>query len=154
MLDKNKGMLFEAIVVLLLVFLIFILYVMVTNNGPTASEEWNQSGVIGSTDEYNFGNMFIGSDGTLFTVDGITIHAINTNGHDKWSLDIPYLIGKYRDPEIYGNATWTERGATSYNGTLYIIVMVSDSWYNQELLAISPDGKLLWGKIYTYDIFS
>lgn len=145
----KKGMLFEAIVVLLLIFLTFILYVMITDNGPSGSEEWNLSGVIGSTTGYYDGNMFIGADGLIYTVDGKYIHAINTNGQDLWSLEIPYLIGNYRDSTAYENVAWVEYRAASDNGTLYMDLMAADSSQNQELLAISPEGKLLWGKCYS-----
>lgn len=90
----KKDMLFEAIVVLLLIVLVFILYVMVTGGGPSASEEWNLSGLINSTSYYNFGNMFVGDDGTLYTVDGKSVHAIDTDGHVRWSIEIPYQIGR------------------------------------------------------------
>jgi predicted transcriptional regulator len=149
----KKDMLFEAIVVLLLIILIFILYVMVTNSSPSASEEWNLSGMIGSTSSYYYGNMFIGADGTLYTVDGKNIHAADVNGRDRWSLEIPYLINEYRDLIVYGNVTWVEFRAASDNGTLYIDLMAADSSQNQELLAVSADGKLLWGKSYTYNYF-
>lgn len=144
----KKDMLFEAIVVLLLIVLVFILYVMVTGGGPSASEEWNLSGLINSTSYYNFGNMFVGDDGTLYTVDGKSVHAIDTDGHVRWSIEIPYLLNDFRNLEAWGGVTWRARRAVTDNETLYIELSPSDFSTISELLAISPDGVLLWGKRY------
>jgi predicted transcriptional regulator len=138
--DVKKGMLFEAVAVLLLIFLVFILFIMVTGSGSSSSSEWSLSGLISN----QIGNnMILGSDGTLYTVDGANIHAIDKTGQLRWSLEIPYLLNG--SPVV----SWTGYQAVTDNGTLYIELTPATGIDSvAELLAISPNGKLLWEKSY------
>ena len=89
----KKGMLFEAVAVLLLIVLVFILYVMVATGGSSTSGEWTLSGVISNPENGIYGdNMFTGDNGMLYTVDGKNVNAINANGSIQWSLAIPNLL--------------------------------------------------------------
>lgn len=137
----KKGMLFETIVVLLLIVLVFALYVMVTTGGP--SEQWAVSGVISSPDGYAYGNLLMGDNGTIYTVDGQNIHAIGPDGHVQWSLAIPnVLYGVNVD-------SWRGQRAVTNNGTVYVVLTPTDYSGRGEMVAISHEGRFLWGKAYS-----
>lgn len=138
----KKSMLFEAVLVLLLIVLAFALYLMVAAGGPS-SGQWALSGVIGSPAYDTFGNIFTGNDGTIYTVDGSHIYAIGPDGRIRWNATIPYLLsGRCVD-------SWTGYSAIADNGTLYVEVQPTDpNIHCGELLAVSSQGKLLWGNGY------
>src|SRR5271157_2446111 len=141
----KKDKLFEAIVVLLLIVLVFLLYVMVTDSGPSPSGGWNLSGMINGAGDSDYGHMFVRSGGTLYTVDGEVIHAIGPDGQVRWSLEIPYSINKVRDLKGWGTPAWVQDQAVFDSGMIYVALSPSDNSAT-ELLAITLDGKLLWSK--------
>jgi predicted transcriptional regulator len=145
-------MLFEAVAVLLLIFLIFLMYVMVTPNS-SASQKWAVSGVVGNGSGGVYTNMFVGSDGTVYTVNGTSVNAISPEGQLQWSMLIPNLLN---NSLVNGtNIIWQGVNAVTDNGTVYIdLTPINPPQYNQpqssypgdELLAISSQGKLIYGK--------
>jgi hypothetical protein len=145
-------MLFEAVAVLLFIFLIFLMYVMVTQNS-SASQKWAIPDVVGNGSGGVYTNMFIGSDGTVYTVNGTSVNAISPEGQLQWSMPIPNLLN---NSLVNGtNIIWQGEDAVTDNGTLYIdLTPVTLQQYNQpqsaypgdELLAISPQGKLIYSK--------
>ncbi|HEY3421663.1 MAG TPA: PQQ-binding-like beta-propeller repeat protein, partial [Methanocellaceae archaeon] len=143
----KKGMLFEAVAVLLLITLVFILYVMIATGGPSTSGEWTLSGVIVNPGNGIYGNnMFTGDDGILYTVDGKNVDAIGPDGNIRWSLAIPNLLN---DTTI---EAWVGQRSATDNGTLYIELSpvtnnsVHNAALNGEIISISPQGDLIWGE--------
>ena len=144
----KKSMLFEAVVVLLLILLAFVLYVMVTSS-TGASDQWTLPGMVGSPGDSLYGNMFTGDDGMLYTVDGTNVNAIDQVGHLQWSLKIPYLLNGINVEK------WMGDQAEADNGTFYIELVSADEFpaLPSEILAISPEGRLLWAKGMWVPIF-
>jgi predicted transcriptional regulator len=145
-------MLFEAVAMLLLIFLIFLMYMMVAPNS-SASQKWAISGVVGNGSGGVYTNMFIGNDGTVYTVNGTSVNAISPEGQLQWSMPIPNLLN---NSLVNGtNIIWQGVNAVTDNGTLYIdLTPVNPPQYDQpqgaypgdELLVISPQGKLIYSK--------
>ena len=153
----KKGMLFEAVVVVLLILLSFTLYLMVTT-GPGSSDSWTISGVTSKSGYSPFSpyyltgsNMFVGENGILYTVDGRNIHALDKNGNIIWSAAIPdhynkTIHGMTYDISARGEKDiWIGLDATVANGTLYTLVIPTNpATIQAALLAISPDGTIEW----------
>jgi predicted transcriptional regulator len=142
----KKSMLFEAVVVILLILFVFILYVMVTSS-TGAPNKWALPGMVGSTGDSLYGNMFTGANGMLYTVDGTNVNAIDQAGHIQWSLKVPYLLNGINVEK------WMGEQAETDNGNFYIELVSADEpqVLAKEILVISPEGKLLWGKGYVGD---
>lgn len=137
----KKSILFEAVVVLLLILLVFILYVMVTSS-TGVSDEWALPGMVGSLGNSLYGNMFAGDNGMLYTVDGTSVNAIDQAGYLQWSLKIPYLLNGINVEK------WVGEQASIDNGIFYIELISADESPApaEEILAISQQGKLIWGE--------
>jgi predicted transcriptional regulator len=156
-------MLFEAVTVLLLIIMVFVLYVMVAGGGQ-GSSGWQVTvnGTISS--------MYAGDDDTLYAFAGNTIYAIGKNGDLNWQLSIPEnwtLCGKWATPaydkatNAYGFDSRSGPVVASKNGILYVFmkknltspdgasVNESEASYNEDLLAVSPSGKILWEHMTT-----
>ena len=156
----KKRMLFEGIVVLLLVVLCFILYVMVTSQ----SYNWNFNG------NSSISGIGLGDDGSLYAFTADSAYAINSNGTVKWSYRAPdgwcvsnHFVRLYNG---YDNPTSQQRYDAnifaSDNGTTYLYERQNltlyknlrpdeipwDIWHyfplNEKLVAISPEGRVLW----------
>jgi predicted transcriptional regulator len=151
-------MLFEAVAVLLIIFLVFLMYVMVTPNS-SASRKWAVSNVTSNNINEFYNNMFIGNDGTVYAFNGTHVNAISPKGQLLWSVPIPNLLTGSSSSNSSDNYTWyissngfTDQMTVTDNGTLYIGLTLSPQGSQQigvELLAISSQGKLIWGKGFT-----
>ena len=112
-------MLFEAVAVLLLIFLVFLMYVMVTPNSG-ASQKWTLPSVVSNASGEAYNNIFIGNNGTVYTVNGTSVNGISPVGQLLWSMLIPNLLNE--SPLLNGTNidTWQGLKAVTDNGTLYI----------------------------------
>lgn len=154
-------MLFEAVSVLLLIFLTFLLLLMVTTSGVSPAE-WSRSGMVippqatESPLSLARSNMFAGPEGVLYTIDGHNIHAINGSGAVLWNVTIPdvYTVRMRGAPynlTAMGNQ-WNGLSMTEANGTLIFMAEPVDpksSYLQGAILAISPGGRLLWTRPFT-----
>jgi predicted transcriptional regulator len=143
----KKNMLFEAVAVLLLIFLIFLMYVMVTPNS-SASQKWALSGVASNASGGVYNNMFIGNNGTVYTVNGTSVNAISPEGQLQWSKAIPNLLEDSPVASDSNTNMWKYVDASTDNGTLYI-VLSNANFIGEELLALSPQGNLIWSNTIT-----
>lgn len=139
----KQGILFEAVAVLLLVFLTFVLYVMVTT-GPSA-EQWTLSGLTVSS---NLGSsMYIGPGNMLYAVSGNSVNAVSPEGRLLHQTKIPDLLNS-------GSSDWVGYQASFDDNTEYFLVTpilpisgFVPMYGGIELLAISDTGRLLWSKV-------
>lgn len=142
----KKSLAFEAVLSILLIALVLAMCLMVSAGRPSATEKWAAAGVAGVPKDAAYGNVFARGNGMLYAVDGESINALDRNGSLAWSYTIPerFLPGN-------GESRWAGiSAATDAGNDLYIIVStdpagsnVYDTW---QLLAISPDGELLWNR--------
>jgi len=143
----RKDLLFTAAAGLLLALLALLAYLMVASPvstvpaGSPQAGNWTLSGMTGDPGMLEYYNVFFGDDGTIYTIDGKNVHAIGPDGRVRWSLAIPDPAS---DPRV---KTWYSSDAATDNNTMYVTVRSSNTGSNElsELLAISPEGKLLWG---------
>lgn len=164
----KKPMIFEGIVAILIIILLFVLYLMVTDGGLTANNA-NINWIVVGNDTIT--DLYPASDGTLYAFMGDlgnNISAISPDGSVKWTLYIP---AEWR----VSNRHW---GSTSSvitghpddiypvyatdNGSLYLYLRenritawnyysddeigppVGDQVLKEKLVAISPKGSILW----------
>jgi predicted transcriptional regulator len=153
----KQGMLFEAVVVMLLILLSFTLYLMVAT-GPSSTGAWTVSGLVAAPNRsldslYSLtsSNMFVGDNGILYTIDNRNVHAIDKNGSVMWSVAIPDYYNvtmngiEYNLSAVGDHDTWMGLDAKVSNGTLYMLVVpTSPTQFPAVLLAISSDGMLEW----------
>lgn len=156
----NKSKLFNVSVFLLLILASSMLSFMVLDHSD--NDLWVLSGVI-TTPNYDYpfdtkvyGNMFQGEDGTLYTVDGRNINAIDRNGSIGWTLDIPDVYKMYKDDWTYDatligpSEKWTGIDAVTHDDNLYILLKPENPYpVNTVLLAVDTQGKPLWDLVYT-----
>lgn len=160
----KKPMYFEGMVAILLILLCFVMYLMLTGNTITSSPwQVTGSGPVSSVQ--------LGSDGTLYAfaqASGNDIYAIGSDGKLKWNYQIPsqWCVSTVITLNLEGDGITGSEGPVyaSDNGTLYLYVRQNNThshsftpvydWQDgitpdgtpssSEVMAISPDGKLLW----------
>lgn len=154
----KRSMLFEAVVAIFLIMLVFILYVMIADEGQGSGWQVPVNGAISS--------MYAGDDDTLYAFAGNTIYAISKNGNLNWQLSIPdnwTLCSRWASPiynmvdvSQYGFDTRASPVIASKNGILYAYLRANQTIldnasgytsglsYAEELIAISPEGKIAW----------
>lgn len=139
-------MLFEAVIVLLLIVLVFVLYAMITSS--ESSTVLTLSG-FNLSQEYG-GNMFIGPGNTLYTVGDDYVYAISTDGRVLWRMQIPDDYG-----DMY-NHIWIGQQAAFDGNFLYILVkpIGTPTPVVGEVLEIAPGGNILWNKNLDQDILT
>lgn len=164
----ERGGAFIIILTAMLIFLTVTLLTLMVNGSGTGPANWSLDINDMSHDRYN---IYAGDDGTLYTISGKTIYAIDGSGNIKWRVEDV-------DPEgVYKNASHLNIiGATSDQGYAYITLSPSvfyqgidyNTWYSipysddaaltaedpwsgnycqPVLLAISPEGKVLWHQL-------
>ena len=191
----KKGVMFEAVVTLLLILLMFLMYMMIAGSAPGVTETWNTT--IGSAPY-----LYTGNNGTLYAFSGNNISMIGPDGAVKWNLAVPKnwtMVNEWglydvqyptnltyyssllpRDLSFYGLSMFNAQpgfrselypAVTSDNGILYVFIRpdfyFGDNGYDGNislgleralgpdwnesasyvrLMAISPDGSVLWNK--------
>jgi predicted transcriptional regulator len=161
----KKPVIFEGIVAILLIILLFAMYVMVTGSVSPTNTGW----VVAGNDTIS--DLYPAPDGTLYAFMGDTgnnISAIAPDGSVKWALDIP---SEWRVSNVYwGSVSSDITGQqddihpvfTTDNGTLYLYLrenrITNWNYYssdevgmtqgspilNETLAAISPRGNIFW----------
>lgn len=156
----KKPMIFEGVVAILIIILLFAMYLMVSSSGQSGTPA-NTKWLVAGNDTVS--NLFIGKDGILYAFmgdSGNAVYAIDSGGKVKWEYDIPAgwrAINEYR--MAMGN-TQAGIGSTEYNapifsednGTLYLLLRENKAFpsnesnidIGQRIIAISPEGKLMW----------
>ena len=149
----KKGILFESILAIVIVLLVFVLYVMVSSSAPAAAVKWTTP----TTDQAQF--IYAGDNGILYSFTGNSIYAIGSNGNRLWNLTIPdnYTISnEWMRIRTSGSNVSTELEnspvAASANGTLYVYARpnltstqgVSTTENFVTIFAISADGTIQW----------
>jgi predicted transcriptional regulator len=138
----KKSMLFEAVAVLLLLFLIFILYVMVTTGGPS-SGQWTLSGLTIQPDTHP--TMLIGPADELYLVNGEYVNAISPAGKILWRTKIP------NDPGVSGQSWWvSQEEFDGVDGDIICLLLFPEgpqASMSQELVVLATNGRLLWSML-------
>jgi len=167
----KKPMVFEGVVAIIIILLLFAVYLMVSG-GNGYSSGVNSTGMVSG--------IYPAKDGTVYAFageNGNTIYAIDARGNLKWTARVPDAWSVYNPFEYQANkfraGTYNESGTmtlSSYlvrktpvfstdNECLYICVSEnitpsSDSYttgipvieQEEGLMAISPRGRILWSK--------
>lgn len=163
--NMRKLPVFEGLTIIVVVLILFILLGMGRANGQQAVYESNLSSspVL---------NVYVGSDGTLYTFTGDTgntVHAFDNAGKEKWNLNISdnWIVSSDLPqnaislmpsvsswlPDVGGSYNYPEPVVSTSGGNLYLCVMKNMSgidlsegkvWTNDSVMAISPDGRILW----------
>jgi predicted transcriptional regulator len=137
----KKGVMFEAVITLMLLLLIFAMYVMVAGSAPRAVSGWNVT--IGTQAPY----LYAGANDTLYVFSGNDISSIASDGTVRWSLSAPqnwtivnertiypieyptdlffhsrvYTLGRYNQlVENMGFRPESEPAVASSDGVLYV----------------------------------
>lgn len=154
----KKRILFEALIAVAIIVLVFMLYIEVSGSAPAIAVKWTTAG----NERVNY--IYADEDGTLYSFAGNTISAIDTDGNILWNLTIPYEYNinngwmrlTERGPYGDGYLESVSRIVTSDNGTLYVMAIVNDtstkavqdhsfsSPLTASVIAISRDGSILW----------
>ena len=153
----KKGILFEAVIAIVIVFLAFAMYYMVSSNAPATAIKWTTP----TYDQPRY--MFAGDNGILYSFTGNSIYAFDSDGHPIWNQTIPnnysistdWLRLKDTGDIAVGGFTGVDEIsptiATS-NGLLYVLAR-PDITGSQDIttydnftvvFAISKDGTILW----------
>jgi predicted transcriptional regulator len=182
---------FEAVVSILFILLVFAMYVMIAGSSPVVMDKWN-------TTAGPMPYLYTGDNGTLYVFTGNNITSMAPDGTVKWSLSIPNgwtCVNEWTiDPIIYptnmifnsnlirpgtmymgtiqsGYRPESAPAVASSNGVLYVYIRPSfyfnnspydgnldyglertfgENWseapFYARLMAISPDGNVLWIK--------
>jgi predicted transcriptional regulator len=154
----KKGILFEAVVATVIIFLIFAMYLMVSGSSHASADKW----VTNTSDQPRY--MLAGDNGILYSFTGNSIYAIDDSGKPLWNVTIgnQYQIStnwlrlKDTGDIAVGGFTGVDEVsptvATS-GGVLYLytrpnITVNSDDITTidnfTQVWAISQDGVILW----------
>ncbi|AFC98794.1 hypothetical protein Mtc_0019 [Methanocella conradii HZ254] len=153
----RKGILFEAVVAIIIVLLAFTLYAMTCEGAPAAAIKWTTP----AYDQPRY--MYAGENGTLYSFTGNSIYAIDGDGNGLWNLTIPdmwrisidWLRLKDMGDIAVGGFTGVNEVSpvvAASDGVLYVYarpnITASDeieTIYNCTVVfAISADGAILW----------
>jgi len=144
---------FEGIVAILLIVLIFAMYFMVTGGLSSSSSANSKSLVLGND---TVSNLFLGKDGTIYTFMGTgnnVVYALDGNGNIKWKYEVP--DGWQSQVLMAAPDIGTPTQAPVYaedNGTFYLCigesfnesVLTNGTLVDNRIIAISPEGNVLW----------
>ena len=168
----RKSMVFEGVIAILIILLLFAMYLMVSSGGS------NGHGVNSTT---MVSSIYSGKDGMIYAFageNGNTIYALDSNGNLKWTAQVPdtwsvynrfdyraneFRTGTYNESGTLVLGSYQERKSPIFyadNGNLYICVSENITYSNQyvspnsavvtepeeSLMAISPQGRILWNK--------
>ena len=78
----KKGILFESILAIVIVLLVFVMYAMVSSSTPAAAVKWTTP----TTDQAQY--IYAGDNGILYSFTGNSIYAIGSDGSRLWNLTI------------------------------------------------------------------
>lgn len=145
----KRGEIFTVIIITLLIFLTVLLYVVVTGGNGAITDKWSLP-TDNSTPDLR--NIYISDDGTVFLIDGYHLIAMDKDGGLKWDISVPV------DENLPGsNSLPRLESAASRDGYLYACLNLgnwSPDGCRGQLIAISPDGRVLWHKEYDETLFS
>jgi len=166
--SKRKGILFEAAVAIVIVFLAFAVYYMVVSNAPAAAIRWTTP----TYDQPRY--IYAGDNGTLYSFTGNSIYAIDGDGRpmwnqkipDEWRISIDWLRLKETGDIAVGGFTGVNEVSpivAASEGNLYVYARPNITGSEDirtidnvtVVFAISPDGLILWNvplesKLITY----
>lgn len=154
----KKGILFEAVVALVIVFMAFTIYAMISSSTTAAAVKWTTP----TYDQPRY--MYAGDNGMLYSFTGNSIYAFDSDGHSAWNLTIPdnwsisneWLRLKDTGDIMVGGFTGnTEISPTvaSSDGVLYVYARPNITINSTDIttvdnftqvFAISKDGIILW----------
>lgn len=165
----KKGMLFEAVLVLLIILFSFVLYVMVVDSPEKQAMPINGL----SSDLFRF--MYLGGNDTLYTIDGSAVVAISPQGSILWKTTVDDQALRQVNNINASVSSWTAGGVAMDHGVLYLLLIPTwgeqyDSsykflgisqqgtngqlWYTGQthgadgmLVAFSKSGSILWSKV-------
>jgi hypothetical protein len=154
--SKRKGILFEAVVAVVIVFLAFAIYAMISSSTTAAAVKW-------TTPTYDQPRYMYASDTMLYSFTGNSIYAIDGEGRPAWNLTIPdkwristdWLRLKETGDIVVGGFTGHNEVSPTVaasEGILYVYarpnITVSQDIRTVDnitiVFAISPDGVILW----------
>ncbi len=166
--SKRKGILFEAAVAIVIVFLAFMVYYMVVSNAPAAAVKWTTP----TYDQPRY--IYAGDNGTLYSFTGNSIYAFDAEGRpawnqtidDQWQISIDWLRLKETGDIAAGGFAGVDEVspiAAASGGNLYVYARpnitgsqdIRTVGNTTVVFAISPDGIILWNvplesKLITY----
>ena len=154
----KKGILFEAVVAIAIIFLVFAMYVMVSSGSHASADKW----VTNTSVQPHY--MLAGDNGILYSFTGNSIFAIADNGTSLWNVTINntwvisnnWLRLKDTGDIAVGGFTGVEEVspiATAAGGILYVYLTpnitinspdITTTNNITEVIAISQDGLILW----------
>lgn len=149
----KKGILFESILAIAIVLLVFVLYAMVSSSTPAAAVKWTTP----TTDQAQY--MYAGDNGILYSFTGNSISAIGSNGNRLWNATLPdnmRISNEWMRLKISGSNVTTELEnspvVASNDGILYVYtrpnLTSTQSISTIEgfviIYAISADGTIQW----------
>lgn len=156
--SERKSILFEAAVALVILFLAFAIYAMVSSSTTAAAVKWTTP----TYDQPRY--IYAGDGGLLYSFTGNSIYAFDDEGRALWNLTLPenYSIStewlRLEDTSdiLAGGFTGTTEVAptvASSGGVLYVYArpnrtantsdIITVDAYTQ-VFAISADGIILW----------
>jgi len=137
--DRSKT--FIIILTAGLIFLSVTLLMAIIDSVSPDAQNWSMN-VTDSPSYWN--NIYVSDDGTLYTIGGKTIYAIDRSGNIQWSITDPDAENLFDDDQYLNIA-----GATADQYNTYLLISAEDSGRTRNdalLLAIAPDGKIRWHK--------
>ncbi|HTY90017.1 MAG TPA: PQQ-binding-like beta-propeller repeat protein [Methanocella sp.] len=168
--SKKKSILFEAVIALVIVFLAFTVYAMISTSTTAAAIKWTTP----TYDQPRY--MYAGDNGILYSFTGNSIYAIDSEGRPAWNLTIPdkwsisneWLRLKDTGDILVGGFTGTTEVSptvASSDGVLYVYARPNITVTSTDIttvdnftqvFAISKDGIILWSvplesKLILYD---
>jgi hypothetical protein len=125
----GKDKIFISIMIALLIFLSVTLCLAVAGSGHKTTNFWSFS----ANDSQSRGNMYVGDDGTFYTMADHSIVAIASDGSVRWSLPLD-------------NNAEIRNIASGENNIVYMRVVTNGIPGNShdDLLAITPAGYIIW----------
>jgi predicted transcriptional regulator len=153
----KKGILFEAVIALVIVFLAFAIYAMISTSTTAAAVKW-------TTPTYDQPGYMYASGDILYSFTGNSIYAFDSDGNAAWNLTIPdnwsisseWLRLKDTGDILVGGFTGNTEvspAMASSDGVLYVLarpnMTVTSAGITTvnnftQVFAISKDGIILW----------
>ena len=149
----KKGILFESILAIVIVLLVFVLYAMVSSSTPAAAVKWTTP----TTDQAQY--IYAGDNGILYSFTGNSIYAIGSDGSRLWNVSIPdnwRISNEWMRIKTSGSDVTTELEnspvAASDAGILYVYARpnltstqsISTTESFVTIFAITSDGTIQW----------
>lgn len=167
----KKPMVFEGILAVLIIVLFFAMYLMVTGSGVVETNDWNYvaNGPYNNLQIGEDGTLY-----AFMGTTGNTVYAIDSVGSVRWKLQVPgrwRVANTFNEPsQVKDDGSWWSWSTgirpvfSTDNGITYLYLRENRSTHwshypsddyvpalnetplEENLLAISPEGSILWNQ--------